>query len=591
MKKAIFILNVIIMTACNTEENITSYMDNSPPFSRSSITDDSTTNPTLMTDWENVNEITLYNGTRVAAPWSQGSLLSSTPEFATDIKKEDGWVMLYHTFKALNTYPNDNYIALYNRLTGFLKFFYYQESGLSNNNGGMWYYQTSSGMPTALFNLNNYVALPNDASNKYNFVGTSNISTSPTDGFRSGWNGFEIEVPYTTDYTNIPFTLSTYNQRVITHEFTGLSTSETTGTITRTVEKESGLFKAISTIGGWGAKEIVDKLKKQSDEKVEKDTTNVVKGKLGTKIINALAEVSTGDYSSAISAGLKFLFGSSTSVDTARVNLTTQTKINLSGKSTEITTGGPTTNGLVNLHDAAERVIGEDQYLGVWTLSTTPKVAFSRYSKIEVHSFSWSAIQEGTLHFPTRIQSPVDVIINPKLEPYITSKSITHEVVTATKMEGQNTGGIWSNYTNQGDFIYSDDNVELYEMPFAKTFYKDPYLQGLHYVEGYDHYYDWGAYAPDNAYIVVTVDLTYNYNGKSKRLVSSRTYKAEGIIDSTLDNQILRSGPNRNAFVSNTRMFPLEGRELLLTKEELEMEKAEEDSETNNVYEESTLKE
>ena len=263
--------------------------------------------------------------------------------------------------------------------------------------------------------LNNYVALPNDASNKYNFVGTSNISTSPTDGFRSGWNGFEIEVPYTTDYTNIPFTLSTYNQRVITHEFTGLSTSETTGTITRTVEKESGLFKAISTIGGWGAKEIVDKLKKQSDEKVEKDTTNVVKGKLGTKIINALAKVSTGDYSSAISAGLKFLFGSSTSVDTARVNLTTQTKINLSGKSTEITTGGPTTNGLVNLHDAAERVIGEDQYLGVWTLSTTPKVAFSRYSKIEVHSFSWSAIQEGTLHFPTRIQSPVDVIINPKL--------------------------------------------------------------------------------------------------------------------------------------------------------------------------------
>lgn len=102
---------------------------------------------------------------------------------------------------------------------------------------------------------------------------------------------------------------------------------------------------------------------------------------------------------------------------------------------------------------------------------------------------------------------------------------------------------------------------------------------------------NWGAYAPDNAYIVVTVDLTYNYNGKSKRLVSSRTYKAEGIIDSTLDNQILRSGPNRNAFVSNTRMFPLEGRELLLTKEELEMEKAEEDSETNNVYEESTLKE
>ena len=72
----------------------------------------------------------------------------------------------------------------------------------------MWYYQTSNGMPTSLFNLNNYVALPNDASNKYNFVATSNISTTPTDGFKNGWNGFEIEVPYTTDYTNIPFTVS-----------------------------------------------------------------------------------------------------------------------------------------------------------------------------------------------------------------------------------------------------------------------------------------------------------------------------------------------------------------------------------------------
>ena len=56
------------MAACTTEESITSYMDNSPPISRSSITDDSTTNPTLMTDWENVNEITLYNGASTLSP-------------------------------------------------------------------------------------------------------------------------------------------------------------------------------------------------------------------------------------------------------------------------------------------------------------------------------------------------------------------------------------------------------------------------------------------------------------------------------------------------------------------------------------------
>ena len=38
-------------------------MNNSSPTSRSSITDESTTNPTLMTDWENVDEITSSNKT------------------------------------------------------------------------------------------------------------------------------------------------------------------------------------------------------------------------------------------------------------------------------------------------------------------------------------------------------------------------------------------------------------------------------------------------------------------------------------------------------------------------------------------------
>lgn len=68
MKKTIIILSAIIMASCTTEEDITSYMDNSPPASRSSITDESTTNPTLMTDWENIDKITLYNGNEVAAP-------------------------------------------------------------------------------------------------------------------------------------------------------------------------------------------------------------------------------------------------------------------------------------------------------------------------------------------------------------------------------------------------------------------------------------------------------------------------------------------------------------------------------------------
>ena len=95
---------------------------------------------------------------------------------------------------------------------------------------------------------------------------------------------------------------------------------------------------------------------------IQKDTSEVNKGKIGTKILNEIANLSSGDYTSAISAGLKFLFGSSTVVDTAKVNLTTNTKIQLSGQSTEITTGTPISNGLVYLHEAVERTIGEHQF-------------------------------------------------------------------------------------------------------------------------------------------------------------------------------------------------------------------------------------
>jgi hypothetical protein len=565
MKKTIIILSAIIMAACSTEENITSYMDNSPPASRSSITDDSTTNPTLMTDWENVNKIVLYNGNMVDAPWAQGTTLSSTPEFATDIKKEDGWVMLYHTFKALNTYPNANYIALYNRLTGFLKFFYYQESGISNNNGGMWYYQTSSGMPTSLFNLNKYVALPDNASNKYNFVATSNISTTPIDGFRNGWNGFEIEVPYTTDYTNIPFTLSSYNQRVITHEFSGISNSETTGTITRTVEKESGLFKAISNIGGWGAKQIVNKF-------IKKDTSAVNKGKLGTKILNGIAGLTSGDYTSAISSGLKYIFGNSTVVDTAKVNLTTNTKIKFEGQSTETTTGGPLPSGLVNLHEAAERSIGEDQYLGVWTLSASPEIRLSRYSKVDVifsiPGTESSVIQEGTLHFPFAEISNLNLSINPSLSPYIKGSVVESEVFIADKIEGQIIPPIF-NYVGMGELIYSDSLQTFYELP--NLFYKTEELVGYRCVNGYDSFYDWGTSAPKNLYVAVTVELSYEYNGKNKKVLSSRIYKANATMFT--DNRILTTGINRKPFIVNTGEFPLENRILMNNYKKIDLKR------------------
>lgn len=576
MKKCITVLLAVVLTACTVEENITSYVDNSSPMSRSPITDESETNPTLMTDWENVDKIILCNGRKIDVPWSQGTSLLSVSEFAKDVKKEDGWVMLYHTFKALNTYPKVNYIALYNRLTGFLKFFYYQEGSMANSNGGMWYYQTSDGIATSLFNLNDYVALPNNASQRYNFVATSNISTNAVDGFKDGWNGFEIEVPYTTDYVGLPFTLSTYSQRIVKHEYAGLGEAETTGVITKTVKKENGLFKAISSISGMGAKQIVNALKKQSDNNVVQDGTGAVKGKLGTKVINALSKVTTGDYKSAISGGLKYLFGSNTSVDTARVNLTTNAKVTLSGQSSEITVGGPITLGLVELHEAVERAIGEDAYLGVWTLSAAPEVKLFRYSKVNVlHSIpgeNYSVINKGMLYFPYSEVSNLNIQINPALSPYIKARVVTSEIFIADRMDGQTIPARF-NYVGMGDLIYSDSLQTTYELPVS--FYDTSELSGYCCVDGYDSFYDWGTSAPQNLYLAVTVELTYDYNGKSKTYLSSRIYKANAVMHP--DERMFATGANRKAFIVNTGVFPLEDRVLMNDYKKVKIKSSEAD--------------
>lgn len=86
---------------------------------------ESKTNPFLLNDWENVNEIVLNTSGnhKVSAPWATGTSSSLDVDFRKDIKKEDGWVMLFHTFKKKGLDEKQNYMCFYNRFTGFLKFF------------------------------------------------------------------------------------------------------------------------------------------------------------------------------------------------------------------------------------------------------------------------------------------------------------------------------------------------------------------------------------------------------------------------------------------------------------------------------------
>jgi hypothetical protein len=59
----------------------------------------SISNPTLHRNWENVDTIYLNGGGQIDAPWivKEGNSMNIPENYRTDIKKEDGWIMLSHT--------------------------------------------------------------------------------------------------------------------------------------------------------------------------------------------------------------------------------------------------------------------------------------------------------------------------------------------------------------------------------------------------------------------------------------------------------------------------------------------------------------
>lgn len=281
---------------------------------------ESTSNPTLATDWENLEEITDYRGWSIKSPWNLFSSMGDY-EFAQDIKKEDGWTMLFHTFKEVGNSPHDNYIFLYNRLTGWMKIFYYVESGV-NSNHGIWTLKSQLGT-TDFFNLNQYIALPDNTSQPYDGIELSNIAQSKEYGFNTGWNGFQIEIPYITDIENQSFYLSSYCNEVTSYNFQGQLNIETEGSIIKTYENpnDQKIQNGIANVGSNKAKALIDKMKEKSDQGMASDNTGTIKAKFGTKIINALSKVKQGDIKSAILGGLNLIFGTSTVQDTYTVNL------------------------------------------------------------------------------------------------------------------------------------------------------------------------------------------------------------------------------------------------------------------------------
>lgn len=151
---------------------------------------------TFETDWENETYAILQSGDSIVLPWAAHSDANMPVQMRHDIKKEDGWVMLLHTFINTPTTNSDtNYMIFYNQRTSILKLFYYLEENISNNNG-FWTIDLCD-VNHQLFNHVKELALPIDC-NYYNYWLCNNASKKSDLAFRKGWNGFQVQLAYDT---------------------------------------------------------------------------------------------------------------------------------------------------------------------------------------------------------------------------------------------------------------------------------------------------------------------------------------------------------------------------------------------------------
>lgn len=514
----------------------------------------SISNPELITNWENLTEITLNTvGTstinkRVSTPWTN----SSTPlseKFRKDIKAEDGWIMLFHTFKEVGLDEKQNYMCLYNQFTGFIKIFYYYE-GDRNSQGTQWFVRTSNGEKAKLFNLTDYIAKTDTAKCDHNIVLYSNLSGDPTKGLVTGWNGFEFEVPYCTDYRNMDFVIGAYDKNITSYDFLGKGESSIVGTTTGTSNNTSSSTTTTSTatVDGEDAKNYIEKLNQKAE--------------LGSKNDSLITSAPNGGHASAITSGANKAFGRTTTTTTSSssstttkedIKLTMTGTISMSGNgSSETTSGIPslsfnlynTMNPSVNnqastcnsfVYNTNRSSDTDEHFLGVWTMQTQPWVLYERLTSVyKIRRSSGDRnIVTGNASTPKIVTHSASIKTNPNINQYISNRKISVEFFRCDTLNGipfkRGVKDIGEMFSPKANLLYKDQNNCFYEAGHVWTVERSGFADASKTY--YSYYYDWGITLSGRLLAIVSLETTYFYLGKTIKVNQSRIYNVSYNFD------------------------------------------------------------
>ena len=475
MKRICFIVLSLLLSSitfsCSDKDVQISKETTSSSLTRAlSANDSSISNPTLHRDWENVNTIYLNGGGQIDAPWlvKEGNSMNIPENYRTDIKKEDGWIMLSHTLLSQSS-SEPNYILLYNPNRGIVKGFYYNLENIKNQSF-IWVMEATN--PTSIFSSNTLIQNPLNTTNSY--TTTSNIVESSQFSFgalNQGWNAFSFELPYGTTNNAPIIAIKGYNNESSTVTLSGTYSGEVIIPITSTQSSDaSSIISAIK-----GALSAV---------------SSVVPG-LGS--VNQAVSVASSIL------GNTSLFKSKTSITNIRA--TSSGKINLTGNS--FTEFGGTATSINNID---LKKLNNNNELGLWGLSSNPVITYPETVIANPESENYYGeitYYRANLNYDTpNIKSLIT--INPLIKNNITSYSVTYNFFSQD-------ASLFINTTNATNYHTTDFYYYL-DYPAYNSNSRYTFLYNTNRVQD----------ALDPILMNITVTFTYN-DGSS--FISSRVFK------------------------------------------------------------------
>lgn len=565
----------------------------------------SESNPNLISEWEHVSEIVLNqvggggSDIIVSTPWVDGVSTKLSSDFCKDIKKANGWVMLFHTFKRKGLDPKQNYICFYNLFTGVLKVFYYFEGGPSATNT-TWFIKADSATPFKTLDEPSYFSLPdNEASvNTANKLLFMNESITEPNALEVGWNGFEYQVPrYSTDFSSCRFTIGAYSHTINSVTLNGDAKLNTSGVV-------NSVTTNYATTDRYGVDGIATYSGKKAEDYIKSRLPGKVSFWLWNDILNAAPGFGNSIVKSAISKGLGFLFGRTTTATnyytTSDVRLNTIGNLSYKGTLTETNTAGiptvtfdlwsilnpyslPVATSPWELSSLVTPVVPLRNYLsnlGTWTVTEKPVTYWDFCQPLSISEFINSDCEFiGTVPTPKITRYDLNVKFNRYIEQYITS----HEVkVDFLFHKGPTTGTFWSNV-----FPYDEANAKHEEqaMSFLRshhdsqisrsTLYSDSILSyyGIPehvnrncrvladftrdlFNENTQWYLHWDLPPRINTVALVTVTMDITYCGHTFQVKETRQYLCNNARDSnTLNPSSLHNPPYTIVLTSRNSMF------------------------------------